>query len=119
MLGKYGKQDEIIYCIKEAGRDGLGYLCIEALSTSYSFMGRCYCTYCGRSLSALFITLGAGNVRLLNVRLLTVFITGSCLLSCCVKELPYAQYFPKQQKKILNTLLWLDNYMDSSFYCSL
>lgn len=34
-----GKQDEIIYCIKEAGRDGLGYLCIEALSTSYSFMG--------------------------------------------------------------------------------
>lgn len=39
MLGKYGKQDEIIYCIKEAGRDGLGYLCTEALSTSHSFMG--------------------------------------------------------------------------------
>lgn len=95
MLGKYGKQDEIIYCIKEAGRDGLGYLCTEALSTSHSFMGGvCYCTYCGRSLSALFITLGAGNVRLL-----TVFITGSCLLSYCVKELPYAQYFPKQLKK--------------------
>lgn len=34
-----GKQDEIIYCIKETGRDGLGYLCIETLSMSYSFMG--------------------------------------------------------------------------------
>lgn len=63
--------------------------------------GGCYCTYCGRSLSALFITVGAGNVRLLNVRLLTVFITGSCLLSCCVKELPHAQYFPKQEEKII------------------
>lgn len=115
-----GKQDEIIYCIKETGGDGLGYLCIETLSMSYSFMGGCYCTYCGRSLSALFITLGAGNVRLLNVRLLAVFITGSCLLSCCVKELPHAQHFPKQQKKkYLNTLLWLGGCTDSSFYCSL
>lgn len=40
-----------------------------------------------------------GNVRLLNVRLLTVFITGSCLLSCCVKELPYAQYFLEKKIK--------------------
>ena len=101
MLGKSGKQDEIICSIKATGRDGLGYLCIETPSMSFIGGGGCYCTYCGRSLSALFITVGAGNVRLLNVRLLTVFITGSCLLSCCVKELPHAQYFPKQEEKII------------------
>lgn len=73
MLGKYGEQDEIIYCIKEAGRDGLGYLCIEALSTSYSFMGECYYTYCGRSLSALFITLGAGERRIAECQVVDCF----------------------------------------------
>lgn len=73
MLGKYGEQDEIIYCIKEAGRDGLGYLCIEALSTSYSFMGGCYCTYCGRSLSALFITLGAGERQIAECQAVDCF----------------------------------------------
>ena len=96
MLGKSGKQDEIIYGIKATGRDGLGYLCIETPSMSFIGGEGGYCTYCGRSLSALFITVGAGNVRLL-----TVFITGSCLLSCCVKELPHAQYFPKQEEKII------------------
>lgn len=35
MLGKSGKQDEIICSIKATGRDGLRYLCIETPSMSF------------------------------------------------------------------------------------